>query len=344
MTISVAIATYNRASLVVEAIEAALAQSPPPDEIVVTDDASTDQTPQVLAEWAARDPRLRVIRQPTNTGGVPNWNRAMDAARGDLIAWCSDDDRFLPGHLAESAAYLEAHPEVGLVHASFVDSREGLNEGIVNDGLVNERLVTGGSCEREPRPLRSAEPLAVDRGNRFWYLMRYYDWPFHPSTLVMRRQVWEMTGPFDPRYQLADTDWFVRATSQFRAVMLPRHGVINRRHPGNWSNRMGSARMQREIFEIVDRAMREAWPRATLKRGWWRVLWSLNVRLRLALTVRERLRSGHLDAALSSWEALARHAGRPLPGLISRTGEWVIRHWPGAGRGPVAGGPSVSPL
>ena len=101
--ISVAIATYNRAAMARQAVEAALAQSRAPDEIVVADDASTDDTGQVLDRLSTCDARVRVIRQPVNSGGVANWNAAMAATRGDLIAWCSDDDRFLPGHLEASA-------------------------------------------------------------------------------------------------------------------------------------------------------------------------------------------------------------------------------------------------
>ncbi len=48
----------------------------------------------------------------------------MNATRGDLIAWCSDDDRFLPGHLEASVGFLKAHPEIGMVHSSFVDAWE----------------------------------------------------------------------------------------------------------------------------------------------------------------------------------------------------------------------------
>jgi glycosyltransferase involved in cell wall biosynthesis len=107
MTVSVAIATYNRKSMVGEAVRAAFAQSRPPEEVVVSDDASTDGTVAAVEELAQRERRLRLIRQERNSGGVVNWNRAMAATRGNLIAWCSDDDRFLPDHLEASAAYLE---------------------------------------------------------------------------------------------------------------------------------------------------------------------------------------------------------------------------------------------
>lgn len=326
--VSVAIATFNRAGMVAEAIDAILEQSRPPDEIVVADDASTDATWAVLENFAARDSRVRPFRQSRNSGGVENWNFALAQTCGDLIAWCSDDDRFLPGHLQASVEYLEAHPEIGLVHSGFVDVIE-----------------IDGARETAPRPLRAARALIMRRANLPAYMTRYYDWPFHPSTIVMRREVWIQTGGFDPRYALADTDWFVRAAGRFPAALLPRHGVLNRRHRGNWSNRIGSAEMQREIFEIVEKAMDRQWPRWSPAKTLWRAAWRANARLRLALTLRARLRSGHGEAARALWHGLSQNTGRRAPKWIERAGESVIASLAGR-RKPVVreARESVSPL
>jgi glycosyltransferase involved in cell wall biosynthesis len=299
-----------------EAIGAALAQSRAPAEIVVADDASTDGTQEMLAALAAGDPRVKVIRRETNSGGVANCNAAMEAASGDLIAWCSDDDRFLPGHLEASAAFLEAHPEIGLVHSGFIDAVETAEESSIEPRRLRARKRSGAGA-----------PLIVGPGNLFGYLTRYYDWPFHPSTLVIRREVWQRVGLFDPAYALTDTDWFVRAAETFPAALLPRHGVLNRRHRGNWSNRVGSARMQGEIFEIVERAMVRRWPGWRPQRTFWRAVWRANVRLRLLLTLRARIRGGHGNAACAAWTGLLQHTGRSAPAWFKRAGEILIRRW-----------------
>jgi len=166
--------------------------------------------------------------------------------------------------------------------------------------------------------------LMTGRRNLLRYMTRYYDWPFHPSTLVMRREVWDRTGPFDPKYALADTDWFVRALEQFRVALLPRYGVLNRRHAGNWSNRVGSARMQAEIFEIVERAMLRRWPRGGPRRMCWRAVWRANVRARLLLTVRARMRSGHANAAGAAWSTLTHATGTRALGWMDSPGQWLI--------------------
>ena len=173
MKVSVAIATYNRAEMLDECLQSVLLQTARPCEVVVTDDASTDRTASVLAKYN----QVHSYRQPNNTGGVPNWNAAMEQTSGDFIAWCSDDDRFLPNHLQASTEYLTHNPHVGLVHSGFVDCLEGSSVKLV------------------PRPLRADAPVLLDRSNWFPYFRRYYNWPFHPSTLVMRREVWERTGP-----------------------------------------------------------------------------------------------------------------------------------------------------
>jgi glycosyltransferase involved in cell wall biosynthesis len=303
MTVSVAIATYNRALMVSQAVLAALSQSESPEEIVVSDDASTDGTVEAIESLAGNDRRVRLLRQTRNSGGVGNWNAAIEATGGDLIAWCSDDDRFLAGHLETSRAYLEAHPEIGLVHSGFVDSIE-----------------TKQGEQHEPRPLRP-EAVLTRRGV-VPYLIRYYDWPFHPSTIVMRRRVWEQVGPFNARYQFADTEWFLRAVEQFPVASLARHAVLNRRHQGNWSNRLGSAHLQRELFEMVDAWIGRAFDNPL--RSVWRALWKVNVRARLALTLRARLRSGHGDAACAAWHGLLQDTGRRTPLWIERAGAAAI--------------------
>ena len=115
--------------------------------------------------------------------------------------------------------------------------------------------------------------------------------------------------------------------------MLARHGVYNRRHAGNWSNRLGSARMQREIFEIVEKGIERLYSRTTPRElVWnaaWKVLWRMNVRMRLLLTVRARLKSGHADAACAAWNMLARGTGRTLPKSVENAGGVAIRWWCG---------------
>lgn len=305
-TVSVAIATFNRRTMVRQAIDAALNQTHPPREVCVADDASTDGTGSLLDAFCQNEPKLSVLHQPSNTGGVENWNAAIRMTTGEYIAWCSDDDRFLPDHLAASVRFLDDHPEIGLVHSSFVDVIES-DEG----------------CFQEPRSLRFRRPVMLDRNSLVTYMLRFYDWPFHPSTIVMRRRVWDTVGGFDPRFALADTDWFLRAVEAFPIAMLARHGVLNRRHPGNWSNQLGSARMQREIRLMVENCIERLYPNDPLTRFAWKQIWGGNVRLRLLLTMAARIRAGQSDAACLAWRDAI---GDLLPPFVESAGDRLVRY------------------
>ncbi len=109
--VSVIIPTYNRASLITQAVDSVLAQSYRAVEIIVVDDGSTDETEAVLARYGHS---IRVIHQP-NRGRSEARNSGLQAARGDLVAWLDSDNYWHPGKLAAQVDYLESHPDTGLV-------------------------------------------------------------------------------------------------------------------------------------------------------------------------------------------------------------------------------------
>ncbi len=108
MTVSVVIPTYNRAATLPRAIDSVLAQTLPPDEIVVVDDGSTDNTAAVLARYGDR---LRCVRQ-ANAGVSAARNRGIEEATGEWIAFLDSDDEWLPHKLADQVAILRGHPEL----------------------------------------------------------------------------------------------------------------------------------------------------------------------------------------------------------------------------------------
>src|SRR5262245_46865272 len=105
-SVSVIIPTYNRAAFIATAVESALKQTRPPDEILVVDDGSTDGTDSVLSEFR---PPVRVIRQP-NRGRSAARNTGLRAATGDAVIFLDSDDVLMPGCLESCVAALEAHP------------------------------------------------------------------------------------------------------------------------------------------------------------------------------------------------------------------------------------------
>jgi glycosyltransferase involved in cell wall biosynthesis len=117
--VTVVIPAYNRASSIARAIASALAQTVQPFEIIVVDDASTDETCNVVAALAARDARIRLLSESVNRGGAAARNAGLDAARTGFVAFLDSDDEWLPQHLERRLAWLQAEPKLALVFGSF---------------------------------------------------------------------------------------------------------------------------------------------------------------------------------------------------------------------------------
>jgi glycosyltransferase involved in cell wall biosynthesis len=104
---------YNRAAYIAEALDSALAQGFDGLEVVVVDDGSTDGTPGVLARYGER---IRAVRQE-NAGQSAAWNRCLELARGEYVAFLDSDDAWLPGKLARQVPLLDADPGAALLYA-----------------------------------------------------------------------------------------------------------------------------------------------------------------------------------------------------------------------------------
>lgn len=116
MTISVAMCTYNGAKFLREELESLAEQLVLPDELVVCDDASSDDTVAVLQRFAdAACFPVRIHVNPHNLGYVRNFEQAISLCRSDLIALCDQDDVWAPDKLAKSASLLAELPDTGLV-------------------------------------------------------------------------------------------------------------------------------------------------------------------------------------------------------------------------------------
>jgi glycosyltransferase involved in cell wall biosynthesis len=127
--ITVAIPTRNRSKLLREALASVLRQSVEDLEIFVSDNASTDDTAEVVASF--RDRRVQYTRLAHNIGLHGNLSRCLRLGRAPFMVILQDDDLMLPGNLERKLAVLERYPNVGIAHASF--QLIGPNGGIVKD-------------------------------------------------------------------------------------------------------------------------------------------------------------------------------------------------------------------
>lgn len=127
-TVSVVIPSYNRASYLPQAVGSVLDQTRLPEEILVVDDGSTDNTAEVVS--ALRGP-VRYLHQ-SNRGAGAARNYGIREAKGDYVALLDTDDLWFPEKLARQVAILDQRPEVGLVHSA----SELMDEGGVPTGEV----------------------------------------------------------------------------------------------------------------------------------------------------------------------------------------------------------------
>jgi len=109
--VSVLIPTYQYARFLPQAIESVLAQDFPDYELIISDDGSTDGSAAILADYAARDPRIAIHLQPGNLGMVAHWNWCLRQARGEYVKFVFGDDRLVSRRaLGRMVAMLDENP------------------------------------------------------------------------------------------------------------------------------------------------------------------------------------------------------------------------------------------
>jgi glycosyltransferase involved in cell wall biosynthesis len=196
--ISIVLPTYNGARYLREAIDSCLYQTYPNWELILVDDASTDDTPAIIAEYAARDGRITTLRNPVNRKLPGSLNVGFARARGELLTWTSDDNCYRPEALGEMAAFLEANPSVDLVYADF--------------SLMDDSGATTGPGWAGP-----VEEL-----------------PFRNSVgacYLYRRAVHDRLGGYDEAlFLVEDWDYWLRASTSFRLARLPKDLYLYRCH------------------------------------------------------------------------------------------------------------------
>ena len=120
MRLSVIMPNHNHAALLPRAVEAALSQSRPPHELIVVDDASTDDSVRVLDELRARHPAVRLVRRETNGGVLEAFHTGLEHASGDWFYGAGADDQVLPGFFAAAAEQATRHPDAGIIDGQII--------------------------------------------------------------------------------------------------------------------------------------------------------------------------------------------------------------------------------
>jgi len=212
--VSVCIPTFNGARCIAATLQSVLGQTLADIEVVVVDDASSDDTAEIARAFG--DPRVSVKVNATRLGIAGNWNRCLEYARAPLVCIFHQDDLMMPANLAQKAAFLESYPRAGMVFSN-----------VWQIGPRDEVL------------------------SRYWYFPPDpADEGLHPGedffrrlllgpnivccpSVVCRREVFDVLGGFDTSMQFTlDWEMWLRIASRYPVGYLTEALVQYRRHPG----------------------------------------------------------------------------------------------------------------
>lgn len=195
--VSVIIPVFNRPGKVRRAIDSVLAQTFTDFELIVIDDASTDETFQAAAAY---QPRLRLERLPRNAGVSAARNQGLALARGEFIAFLDSDDYWLPGKLKLQTDFFRAHPQAMICQ-------------------TQERWVRAG------RPVKPKRWLKKPSGDIF--LASLARCLVSPSAVMMRARLFEEAGRFDEGLPACeDYDLWLRVTARWDVPLIEEPALV----------------------------------------------------------------------------------------------------------------------
>jgi glycosyltransferase involved in cell wall biosynthesis len=254
-TLSILIPNYNHARFLPQAIESILSQSFQPKEIILLDDASTDNSMEVIERYAARSPLIRVRRNERNMGILHNLGVLVGAATGDYFFALAADDMVLPGFLEKSMAMLTRHPTAGICSSlSRVMDEKGVDKGVLPALMVSKEPVF----------------LPPERARRF--LGSFGNWMQGNATVYRRKALLDV-GAFRPELY-AFTDNFASQVLALKhgACFIPEPLSCWRRMPPTYSMRChtdpeDSRHIVRNAMALMEGEFRDLFPRG-YARNW----------------------------------------------------------------------------
>lgn len=114
--VSIGLPVFNGEDYLVEALDSLLAQTYADFELIISDNASTDRTPEICQQYIEKDKRVKYFRNKTNLGGVYNDNRVVELASGEYFKWAAYDDICAPEFLERCVQVLDSEPDVVLCY------------------------------------------------------------------------------------------------------------------------------------------------------------------------------------------------------------------------------------
>jgi len=199
-TISIIMSNYNHGHCISQALEAILSQSFRPLELIVIDDASTDNSVEIIRQFVNRDSIVRLIQNQRNMGNLYNVNKYLHHVCGDYVYSASADDKVLPGLFEKSMSLLSEHPQAALCCS------DTIYEYLDRPGLfIHDKIVPNTTSIY-------ITPIDLVR------LMRQKDLRIAGMSVIFKKSALIDSNSFNPALRW-DADWFASYTIGFR------HGI-----------------------------------------------------------------------------------------------------------------------
>lgn len=136
--VSVGIPTYNRSHLIKRSINSLINQDYDNIEIVISDNASTDETPLICQEFCQQYEIIKYIRQPTNYGPTRNFREVLDHAAGEFFMWLADDDYLDSNYISKCVHFLQENPDYSLAAGRTFYFRENNEQDLSEKEFIFE--------------------------------------------------------------------------------------------------------------------------------------------------------------------------------------------------------------
>jgi glycosyltransferase involved in cell wall biosynthesis len=222
-TVSICLPVYNGANYLAQAIESALAQTFEDFEILIANDCSTDQTPEIIEKYQKRDSRIKSWTNPKNLKLFGNYNACIERSESKYVKLFAHDDLFHPQTLERMVSVLEEYPHVNLVSTArcWIDEN---GDRIEPDSEIAAKTM---KPYQEDRFLKASEAISET-------LKEVINWLGEPSSQMFRKS--GADGGYDTSFkQVGDLEYSYRLLQKGDYYYIADELCFFRSHAASWS-------------------------------------------------------------------------------------------------------------
>lgn len=251
--LSVILPNYNHSALLETACQAIFSQSVAPLEVIILDDASTDQSMQVVASLQKRYPSIKIIQNEKNLGPVLTINKGIKRAKGDYLAFCSADDYILPGFFENTLSLLEENPSLGICSGKATHFKANAPHSLTTETM--------------PLP----DKTAIFAPHELIQLFTKSTYFIHTNCSLYRKKYVDEFQGLDPKL-LSISDWYLtcQIALKYGAGYIPKPFGAFRLSSSSYAQTLKKSPSKNQMFEhLMDQIKSEGaeWNRVVKRSG-----------------------------------------------------------------------------